>query len=300
MRKRPVVRTVLGKFLADRGTHLAAMIAYFALLSFVPLLLIAVALLGLIGEQAESSFLISQLRQAFPESSVDDLVAAVTAIQRRSSELTLLGVIGLAWGSLGFFSALESAFNIVYGVRNRAFARQKALMILLVGAALVLLLVALLVGSFGVEAARRAGAGSWLAFLVALPVSTGLVLAFTWGAYRLITNVPLSWRSTLPGALVATALLQASFQVVPLFVRTTAQLVSLQAFGGLLLMLVWLYLMANVLVLGAEVNVVYAQRSATEAARARAARARWLRPAFQPSPSSPTVADSPSGTKTGS
>ena len=147
---------------------------------------------------------------------------------------------------------------------------------LVVGAALALLLVALLVGSFGVEAARRAGVGSWLAFLVAIPVSTGLVLAFTWGAYRLITNVPLSWRSTLPGALVATALLQASFQVVPLFVRATAQLVSLQAFGGLLLMLVWLYLMANVLVLGAEVNVVYAQRSATEAASARAARARWL------------------------
>src|SRR5687767_5806403 len=114
------------------------MIAYFALLSFIPLLFIAISLLGLIGEQAESSFLIAQLRQAFPESSVDDLVSAVTSIQERASELTLLGIVALAWGSLGFFSALESAFNIVYGVRNRAFARQKALMMLLVGAALVL------------------------------------------------------------------------------------------------------------------------------------------------------------------
>ena len=37
---------VLRKFFADRGTHLAAMIAYFALLSFVPLLLLSLALLG--------------------------------------------------------------------------------------------------------------------------------------------------------------------------------------------------------------------------------------------------------------
>jgi uncharacterized BrkB/YihY/UPF0761 family membrane protein len=46
-----------------------------------------------------------------------------------------------------------------------------------------------------------------------------------------------------------------SFQALPLFIRlTTGELVALQAFGGLVLLLVWLYLMANVLVFGAEVN----------------------------------------------
>ena len=41
------IRETFAKFFADRGTHLAAMIAYFALLSFVPLLFLALALLGL-------------------------------------------------------------------------------------------------------------------------------------------------------------------------------------------------------------------------------------------------------------
>ena len=46
-----------------------------------------------------------------------------------------------------------------------------------------------------------------------------------------------------------------SFQALPAFVRlTSGDLVTLQAFGGLVLLLFWLYLMANVLVLGAEVN----------------------------------------------
>jgi membrane protein len=214
--------------------------------------------------------------------------------------LTILGIVGLAWGSLGLFSALESAFNIVYGVQNRAFARQKGLMVLLVGAALVVLFLGLLAGSIGVEATRRVGVGSWLAYAAGIAVSTGLVLAFTWGAYRLITNARLGWCETLPGALAATVALEASFQLVPAFVSVTGQLVSLRAFGGLMVMLVWLYLMANVLVLGAEVNAVYARRRATAAASERAALARWLRSAFHASPSSPTVADSPAGTKTGS
>ena len=41
------IRETFSKFFADRGTHLAAMIAYFALLSFVPLVFLALALLGL-------------------------------------------------------------------------------------------------------------------------------------------------------------------------------------------------------------------------------------------------------------
>ena len=65
---------MLGKFLADRGTHLAAMIAYFALLAFVPILFLALSLIGLAGTPDESSYLIEQLQRAFPASSVERLV----------------------------------------------------------------------------------------------------------------------------------------------------------------------------------------------------------------------------------
>jgi uncharacterized BrkB/YihY/UPF0761 family membrane protein len=52
----------------------------------------------------------------------------------------------------------------------------------------------------------------------------------------------------------ATVVLQASFQLLPLFVRGTSGFIALQAFGGFALLLLWIYLMANVIVLGAEVN----------------------------------------------
>ncbi len=130
------MREVVNKFYADRGTHLAAMIAYFALLSFVPLLFLALALIGLIGEPSESSYLIEQLRRAFPATSIDRLLAVVRSIEDRALELGVVGVVGLLWATLGFFSVLESAFNIVYGLPNRPFVRQKLLVVVLVAAAL--------------------------------------------------------------------------------------------------------------------------------------------------------------------
>ena len=249
------MHSIVRKYLADRGTHLAAMIAYFAILAFVPLLFLALSLLTFLGEQDESSYLIEELRRAFPENSVENILDAVTEIQEQAKELSVIGGIGLLWAALGFFSVLESAFNIVYGLPNRPFIRQKTLVLLLTAGSLVLLFLALVISSVGVELASRAGvAEGALSYVFALLVSTLLLVAFTWSLYRLLTNTPLTWRETLPGALVASVLLQASFQILPTFVRLSSELVALQAYGGLVLLLVWLYVMANILVLGAEVN----------------------------------------------
>jgi YihY family inner membrane protein len=249
------VQDVVRKFLADRGTHLAAMIAYFAILAFVPLLFLTLSLLAFAGEQDESSYLVEELRRAFPESSVENLLDVVTEIQEQAAELSVIGGIGLIWAALGFFSVLESAFNIVYGLPNRPFIRQKSLVLVLTAAFLMVLFAALVIASVGVELAQRAGvAEGAVSYVYALVVSTALLVGLTWALYRLLTNTPLTWRETLPGAVLAAVFLQASFQLLPLFVRLSGELVALQAYGGLVLLLVWLYLMANILVFGAEVN----------------------------------------------
>ena len=249
------MHAIIRKFLADRGTHLAAMIAYFAILAFVPLLFLALSFLAFAGEQDESSLLVEELERAFPENSVENILDAVTEIQEQATELSVIGGIGLIWAALGFFSVLESAFNIVYGLPNRPFIRQKSFVLMLTAASLIVLFLALVISSVGVELVQRAGvAEGFLSYLYALLVSTALLLGMTWSLYRLLTNTPLTWRETLPGAIVAALLLQASFQMLPLFVRLSNELIALQAYGGLVLLLVWLYVMANILVLGAEVN----------------------------------------------
>ena len=165
------------------------MIAYFAILAFVPLLFLALSLLAFAGEQDESSYLVEELERAFPENSVENILDAVTEIQEQATELSVIGGIGLIWAALGFFSVLESAFNIVYGLPNRPFIRQKSLVLVLTAASLIVLFLALVISSVGVELVQRAGvAEGFVSYVYALLVSTALLLGLTWSLYRLLTN----------------------------------------------------------------------------------------------------------------
>ena len=149
------MRRVASKFFADRGTHLAAMIAYFALLSFVPLLFLALALLGLVHQADENSFFVRELSKTFPSTSVDSILRAIRAIQSNATALGIVGGSFLLWSSLSFFSVLESAFNIVYGRPNRRFLHGKALATMMMVGSLVALFASLVVGSIGQEVLKR-------------------------------------------------------------------------------------------------------------------------------------------------
>jgi membrane protein len=251
------VRRVLSKFFADRGTHLAAMIAYFALLSFVPLLFLALALLGLVHQADANSFFVRQLTNTFPRTSVDSILSAVRAIQSNATALGIVGGSFLLWSSLSFFSVLESAFNIVYGRPNRGFLHGKALATMMMVGSLVTLFVSLVIGSVGQEILKRyAGfqGNAATARIIAITVSTLGFFLFISSAYYVLTNADLTLREVLPGAVAAAITLEASFQVLPLYVDLSKRNPVLQTLSGPAVLLVWLYVMANVIVLGAEIN----------------------------------------------
>src|SRR5256714_5006857 len=200
------MRRVLSKFFADRGTHLAAMIAYFALLSFVPLLFLALALLGLVHQANEHSFFVRELSKTFPSTSVDSILHAVRAIQQNATALGIVGGAFLLWSSLSFFSVLESAFNIVYGRPNRGWLHGKALATLMMVGSLVSLFVSLVVGSVGQEILKRyAGfaGNATTARVIAILVSGIGLFVFLTSSYYVLTNVDLRVREVLPGAVTA-------------------------------------------------------------------------------------------------
>ncbi len=247
-----------GKFFADRGPHLAAMIAYFALLSFIPLLFLSVSLLGLAGRPDESSYLVTELERAFPGSSVTGIVNTVDEIRKHATALGIVGAATLVWASLSLFSVLESAFNIVYGQPNRSFLRGKLLAVGLMLLSLVMLFVGLLIGSFGFDLLKRYAGGfarnSYVAYGLSVAFSLAAVLVFLLAVYYFLTNVEHSFLDVVPGAVVVAVVLEASFQALPLYVRYSDNVVTLKAFGAPALLLVWLYVMANVIVFGAEIN----------------------------------------------
>jgi membrane protein len=262
------VRKPIEKFFADRGPHLAAMIAYFALLSFVPLLFLALAMLGLAGRANESTYVVTELKKAFPGQSVETIVRVVREVQRNATTLGVLGAAILAWTSLSLFSVLESAFNLVYGRPNRPFLRGKGIALLLLLSSLVTLFVGLLVGSLGANVLRDYAPGVIgnvvVASFLSLLVSATAVFVFLVSVYYLLTNVDHTFGDVLPGAVVSTVLLEASFQLLPLYADYARENVTLRI-GTPAVLIVWLYLMANVIVFGAEINWWWSQRRATAA-----------------------------------
>ncbi len=88
-------------------------------------------------------------------------------------------------------------------------------------------------------------------YAIPIAVSAAAVFGFLLSVYYFLTNVEHTVRDVLPGAILATVVLEATFQVLPLYLRLSRGSTAQQAFGGPVLLLVWLYLMANVIVFGA-------------------------------------------------
>jgi membrane protein len=188
----------------------------------------------------------------------------VHSVQRNAAALGIVGGAALVWASLSFFSVLESAFNIVYGRPNRSFLHGKGLASLLMIGSLVTLFVALLAGSLGVAVLREYAPGfisnSVTAYILSIAVSLVGVFVFLVSCYYFLTNEELRLREVLPGAILATIVLEATFQVLPLYQRYADLNPGLRAFGAPAILLVWLYVMANVIVFGAELNWWRARR----------------------------------------
>ena len=250
----------LQKFFADRGPHLAAMIAYFALLSLVPLVFLALALLGLFGRVDESTYLVRELRTVLPSASISQIVRVVNDIRDNAATLGIIGGIFLLWTSLSLFSVLESAFNIVYGRPNRAFLHGKGVAIVVMLGTLITLFAGLVIGTVGYEVLDDAVPGvvqnQWAGYFLSLLLSTAAVFVFLVSVYYLLTNEELTIRDVLPGAVLASVLLQVSFQALPLYVALSQrdEVLTLRALGAPVILLIWLYVMANAIVFGAEIN----------------------------------------------
>jgi membrane protein len=257
-------RQLVHKFFADRGTHLAAMVAYFALLSFVPLVFLALSLLGLAHRAEASDFFIKELKHAFPGTSLNSIITLVHRVQDNAAALGIIGGIGLLWSSLSFFSALESALNIVYGLPNRRFVHGKLLAAALAASVLVTLFVSLVVGGLGVEFLKH-NLGTFarspaLAYVVSIGASLIGVFLFLLAIYRWLPNTRVELEEALPGAIAGAFVLEASFQALPIFVRFANVNVTLRTLGGPAILLLWLYVMANVIVFGGELNWWWRER----------------------------------------
>ena len=257
-----VARGVAAGARSDRVTFIAAGVAYYAFISLIPLLLLALVVASFLGDTEVVAALVGEVSEALGEGAGGALSDALAGAAGRGGA-TVFGLAVFLWSGLKLFRGLDIAFSEVYGDPGPA-----SLLKQLRNAAVTL-------GAVGVGVAATVVAGAAIAGLglgatlgggrvVGAAGTAGLVAGLTVAflpLYYVLPGIDLPVSEALPGAVFAAVgwtALQTGFRIYAAFAG------SYEAYGvvgGVLLLVTFLYFGGLVLLVGAVLNAVLAGRT---------------------------------------
>lgn len=258
-----VAKRSVVSFYDDQATHHAAALTYYALMSLFPILLLAVSLLGVLGEfPGTYNAIVGHLRGVVPGVTLAPLETGVRAALK--SRGTAAAALGLAiatalYGGTGYLEAARRALNVVFEARRgRSFVRRKltdvaSLFVLLT---LVLATLVLMFAGGGVahKVLGRDAAAVWrvvrwpAAFVTAL-----VVFSFIYYVTPDVRQRAIRW--VIPGAVAGVAVwLGVSIAFSEYIDHFKGFNVTYGSFAAAIILLVWLWLTNLALLFGAEIN----------------------------------------------
>jgi membrane protein len=255
-------------FYDDQMTHHAAALTYYALMSLFPAVLLALSLLGLLGQYPETyNAILRYLRDVAPASVVDPLDRSLrAALQNKETAATALAisVVVALYGTTGALEAARRALNVVFEVDGgRSFLRRKAIDVASTFVLMTLVLASLIMvfvgGRFAEDLLGFIGLGSttaraWnIARWPGALAAAMLVFAFI---YYVTPDVQQrSFRWVTPGAVVGVLLWLIASLGFSSYVSNVADVGAIYgAFAGAIVLVAWLWLTNVALLLGAELN----------------------------------------------
>ncbi len=262
-RVRWVARRSVVSFYNDQATHHAAALTYYALMSLFPLLLLAVSLLGVLGEFPSTyNAIVGHLQGVVPAVTLAPLTAAVKAALRDRGTAAAALAVAVAtalYGGTGYLEAVRRALNVVFEAQHgRSFVRRKLTDVASLFVLLALLLTTLvLVFAAGGVAHRVLGpeaASVWrIARWPGAFASALLVFSFIYYVTPDVRHRGFRW--LMPGAFAGVAVwLMASAGFSEYLANFKSFNVTYGSFAAAIILLVWLWLTNLALLLGAEIN----------------------------------------------
>jgi membrane protein len=257
------------RFYDDQMTHHAAALTYYGLMSLFPAVLLALSLLGLLGQYpATYNAIVDYLRDVAPATVVDPLDRSLrSALQHKGTAATALAlsVVVALYGTTGALEAARRALNVVFGLKGagRGFLRRKTIDVLFTFLLMALVLVSLTMvfvgGRFARDLLGFAGLGSTAADVWNLARWPGavlvamLVFALIYYVTPDVDQRGFHWLT--PGAALGVLLwLLASLAFSEYLSRVADVGVVYGTFGGAIVLVAWLWLTNVALLFGAEVN----------------------------------------------
>jgi membrane protein len=263
-----VVKRSAVSFYDDQGTHHAAALTYYALMSLFPTLLLAVSLLGLLGEYPSTyEAIVNHLREIVPATTLAPLNAAVRAALRSKGTAAAglaFAIVTALYGTTGYLEAVRRALNVIFEARRtRSFVRRKLTDIASTLVLLALVLTTVVLMFAGVSVAREAlGSGAASIWRIARwpGAFVSALLAFSFIYYVTPDVRPQAIRRVGAGAVTGVALwLAVSAGFSTYLANFKSFNVTYGTFAAAIILLVWLWLTNVALLVGAEINAELAR-----------------------------------------
>ncbi len=264
----------------DRLNGLAAEVAFFAVLSIFPGLIMLASALGsldfLLGNDIanESQALVLDFLNRILTEQAAGAVRAVEELFEEDSGglLTVSALFALSALTRGF-SAVIRALNVAYDKEDARswLVRRLVAAMLAAGSVIIatLLLAAFVTGPLlgaGHAVSETIGLGPGFALLwnwIRWPAAFAVLIAWATALYQLGLNLKTSPRQNLPGAILSAVLWLLVSVCFSVYLRlASAGNPILGALGGAFILLIWLYLLSFALLVGGEFNSVLARRRA--------------------------------------
>lgn len=256
----------------DRAQRLGAALAYYTIFALTPGLIIVMALAGFLLGPAGEGQIVEQFRELIGKQGADAVAATIQSARKETlgATGTALALIPLVFGLWGVFGELQDGLNTIWGVmpkpgrRIRDVVKERFLSFAMVVGIGFLLLVSLVLSAW--LAAVSAYLGTLLP--APAPVLEGVNFVISFAVitvsfamiFKLLPDVKVAWRDVWVGAAVTSLFFTVGKVLIGLYLGRSAVASAYGAAGSLVVIVVWVYYSAQILLFGAEFTKVWTRR----------------------------------------
>jgi membrane protein len=254
-----------------KDARLGASLAYYSIFSLGPLIVIAIAIAGLVfGAEAVQNQVFGSLRGLLGDSGTQAIDAMLKGANRPREGIlaTVIGVGTLVFAAVGVVVQLKDALNTVWEVETPSgsgiwrFARTYILSLAGVLSLGFLLLISLLL------TAALSAAGKYVApylpeaslQIAGLLVSFAVISLLFAMMFKWLPDTPIAWRDVWLGAILTAALFEVGKFLIGLYIGKQGLESTYGAAASIVVVLIWVYYSAQLVLMGAEFTNVYARR----------------------------------------
>ncbi len=268
-----LLKATFNQWNEDKAPRLAAALAYYTAFSIAPLLVVVVAVVGLVFDQqtAQAEIMMRIEHEIGAETAAIIQTVLDNASQQSSGVIAgIVGLVTIVLGAAGFFGQLQDALNMVWEVAPKpgqgmfAVIRQRFLSFTMVLGIGFLLLVSLIISA--VLASLNAFVTGLLPQALILTqilntvISLAIITLLFALIYKVLPDVDISWKDVWVGAFMTALLFTIGKLLLGLYLGSSGVASSYGVAGSFVVLLLWIYYSAQILLFGAEFTQVHARR----------------------------------------